>query len=148
MKQLSEVLKDTLNTAKKTEYALVERKSSSISVDTKTITAEVERYKGELPQTQVERGLELLTSLGNLSKNPVIEKETVFTEYGATFVPVDIHFGKLDDNQKAIALEITKKLCEPISKNEFGLLYAKMRLLCVRKDVDVDEKMAMYCPSI
>lgn len=85
-----------------------------------------------------------MTSLGNLSKNPVIEKETVFTEYGATFIPVDIHFGKLDDNQKAIALEITKKLCEPISKNEFGMLYAKMRLLCVRKDVDVDEKMAMY----
>lgn len=43
-----------------------------------------------------------------------------------------------------IAFEITKKLCEPISKQEFGMLYAKLRLLCVRKEADVDEKMAMY----
>lgn len=86
----------------------------------------------------------MLTSLGNLSQKPKIETETVFTESGAFFLPVSISCEELNDKQKEIARKITQQLCEPISNKEFGVLYSKMRLLCVRKEAGVDEKMTMY----
>lgn len=85
-----------------------------------------------------------MTSAANLSRNPKICTETIYTKYGPEFVPIGIDCPDMDERQKGIAQKIISAITRPISQDEFFVLYSKLRLLSARKETGIDEKLAMH----
>lgn len=144
MKQLSEALNNTLNTAKQTESVPAVQKFSLTKEDGKMITAKMEQFKAMSPAECTDNLLTLWKQLANLPKCPRRSYEYDFTgERG--FEPPTIAFDgiELNDNAKSVLAEIVKVAYEPISKQEFAMLYAKLKVLCKWHSVPADEKIIM-----
>lgn len=54
-----------------------------------------------------------------------------------------IECDELDDKSRQVIHEIMEYVCEPISKAEFAVLYAKLKVLCKWHAIPADEKIIM-----
>lgn len=145
MKQLSQILKDTYDTAKKTDLAVAEQKYTLTSEDSKTITqasdaliVKPEIFKEDLAAS--------LKSLLNLHESPSMTTRIVYRSdgYGADFELEDVKFEPLTEEQKEKGLEFIRQMKRPMSSDGINKLYAKLRLSSRHSnDVDIDEKVRM-----
>lgn len=153
MKQLSKVLNNISPIAEKTDIAVVEQKCSSISVDSKTITAKANALIVQDNLTKDDL-LASLKSLMNLQESPIMTNRTVFHSdgYGADFVPDRVEFGDLTEEQRQTGLEFVRQMKRPMSIDGLNKLYTRLRLATrhAKDDIDIDEKvrMAIYVEEL
>lgn len=144
MKQLSTVLNNILPTAKKTECVPAEQKYSLTKEDGKMITAVVEQSRAMSPADFTDNLLTLWKQLANLPKCPKRSYRWDYTgEVGVEPPCISLDEIELTENAKCVLSEILKVACVPISKQEFAMLYAKLKVLCKWHSVPADEKMVM-----
>lgn len=144
MKQLSEVLNNTLNTAKQTESVPAVQKFSLTKEDGKMIIAKMEQFKAMSPAECTDNLLTLWTQLANLPKCPKRSYCLDYTgEVGYEPPKINLDGIELTDNTKGVLAEIIKVAYEPISRKEFAILYAKLKVLCKWHSVPADEEVIM-----
>ena len=143
MKQLSEVLNNTLNTAKQMESVPAVQKFSLTNEDGKMITAQMEQFKAMSPAEAIDNAMTLLKQLGNLQKAPERNYDWVIAGRTGEDAPPTIEIYDMNEKAFYIGKKITEVLFEPISKQEFAMLYAKLKVLCKWHSVPADEKIIM-----
>jgi len=140
MKQLSTVLNNISITAQKTECVPVEQKYSLTKEDGKMIIQELEQFKAN-PAEFTDKILTLWKQLANLPKTP--RRSYIFSDFDDTNPLPKIECGALDDNAISVIKQILEIVWQPISKAEFAVLYAKLKVLCKWHSVPADEKVIM-----
>ena len=146
MKQLSEILNNTLNIAKPTDIVVAEQKYILTKDDLKTITvasdaliAKQEVFKDDLSAS--------LKSLMNLQGSPRMTTRTVYSSdgYGADFELENVDFGNITEEQRSKGLGFIKAMNRPMSVAGLNQLYAKLRLSTIhaKDEVAIDEKVRM-----
>ena len=144
MKQLSAVLNNILPTANQTECVPAEQKYSLTKEDGKMITAVVEQSKVMSPAEFTDSLLTLWKQLANLPKCPKRSYRWDYTGEVRYEPPcISLDGIELTENQRSVLAEILDVACVPISKQEFAMLYAKLKVLCKWHSVPADEKMIM-----
>lgn len=141
MQQLSTVLKTISITAPKTECVPAEPKFSLTKEDGKMITQELAQSKATSPAEYTDKILTLWKQLANLQKVP--RRTYNFFGIDDADPPPKIEHEELDENAKQVIKEILNVAWEPISKAEFAVLYAKLKVLCKWHSVPADEKVIM-----
>lgn len=144
MKTLSEVSNNILNTAKQTESVPAVQKYSLTKEDGKMIIAKMEQSKAMSPAEYTDSLLTLWKQLANLPKCPKRSYKYDFTgEVGFEPPTIDMSGIELTDQAKQVLNEILQIAFAPISKQEFAMLYAKLKVLCKWRSIPVDDKIIM-----
>jgi len=76
-----------------------------------------------------------------LPKTP--RRSYIFSDFDDTNPLPKIECGALDDNAISVIKQILEIVWQPISKAEFAVLYAKLKVLCKWHSVPADEKVIM-----
>ena len=140
MKQLSTDLNNTSHIAEKMECVPVEQKFSLTKEDGKMITQEVAQFQALTPQEATDKALMLLQKLGNLQETPRRTYNWMYSFRTNDDAPPIIEVKCLTKEAFGYGKQIAQEIAKPISKQEFAVLYAKLRVLCKWHSVPADEK--------
>ena len=140
MKQLSVDLNNILNTAKTTECVPVEQKYFLTKEDGKMIIETLAQSEALGTIKYTEEVLTLWKQLANLPKLPRQSFDLCgYDKYCSCIAGIE----DITEKDREVLGEILKIVFEPISKREFALLYAKLKVLCKWHSVPADEKVIM-----